>query len=249
MSFHIQTLLGDLYEINFNSLLCIPISYLFYVCVTLLYWSFVSQGFFRLSRIVYPNIQYLQSFFLYFILFFIELIFSSIILCPLLFWHCLAYFTNEYYCSIKFTNINAVLSFAFISYGSSLLLLSLIYLRIVIFLRRQPKNQSLIVKQRQHRDLAVFQRILLTVGLLVMIGIPTVVFVIIAQTTGQDYFLAFRVIWPFFSLSMMMTDILLVMFSPQLKVIIRSNRVVPSQTTTVNSIEQHHRANIPMNVF
>jgi hypothetical protein len=43
VSFNIQTLLGDLYEQDFNSSWCIFIGYIWGVFLTALYWSFINQ--------------------------------------------------------------------------------------------------------------------------------------------------------------------------------------------------------------
>jgi ABC-type multidrug transport system permease subunit len=43
MSFNIQTLLGDLYQQDFNSVWCIFIGYMFGILFGGLYWSFVNQ--------------------------------------------------------------------------------------------------------------------------------------------------------------------------------------------------------------
>ena len=58
-------------------------------------------------------------------------------------------------------------------------LLLLIYLRITIYIRLQPNNQSLVVKQRQARDLFVIRRILIIVSLLVTVGLPSTILLII----------------------------------------------------------------------
>ncbi|CAF0813467.1 unnamed protein product [Adineta steineri] len=220
VSFHIQTLLGDLYEKDSNSSWCIPVGYISYVFLNMFYWAFINQAFFRLSRIVYSKYKYLQYFWLYIILSLIELIFSCIILSPILFWHSITYLTKDYYCYVKFTQTAGILWLAFGIYGIPLLLLSLIYLRITIFLRRQPNNQLLIVKQRQQRDLVVFRRILITVGLLVILGIPPIVLLIMSQITGEEPALAFRLIWPFISLTMIGSSVSLIIFTSQLKSII-----------------------------
>lgn len=43
ISFHIQTLLGDLYQQDFNTTRCIPIGYISYVLLNMFYWGFINQ--------------------------------------------------------------------------------------------------------------------------------------------------------------------------------------------------------------
>ncbi|UJR11548.1 hypothetical protein I4U23_015728 [Adineta vaga] len=245
ISFHIQTLLGDLYEKDFNSSACIPIGYVSYVFLNMFYWAFINQAVFRLCRIVYPKYRYLQSFWFHISLSLVELIFSCIILCPLLFWHGIVYLTNEYYCYVKFTHTRGIFWLAFGIYGIPLSILSLIYLRIIIFLRRQQsKNLTLTIQQNQQRDFQVFQRILITIGVLVILGIAPITFLIMSHITGEEYFLAFRLIWPFISITMIGSSLSLFIFTPQLKnmilKLIHHNRVVPFNTAIVNFVEQKH---------
>ncbi|CAF1141345.1 unnamed protein product [Adineta ricciae] len=242
VSFHIQTLLGDLYGKTFNSASCTPIGYISYILLNMFYWAFINQALFRLCRISYSRYQYLQSFWFYISLSLIELVFSIIVLSPLLFWHAIVYLTEDFYCYVKFTHTRGILWLAFGIYGIPLSVLSLIYLRIVIFLRRQPKNLAVIVQQKQQRDLVVFQRILVTIGILVILGIAPIIFLIMAQITGEDYFLAFRLIWPFISLTMIGSSLALLLFTPQLKhmilEILHRTQIVPFDSAAVNSVEQ-----------
>lgn len=125
----------------------------------------------------------------------IELILICIILCPVLFWHDIVYLPEEHYCYVPFTNIRSTLWLVSNSYGIHLLLLSLIYLRIAIFLHRQPNNQTLVIKQRQQRDLSVIRRIYIMVGLLMALGVPTIVLLLMFYITGVKYSLFDRIAW------------------------------------------------------
>jgi len=133
----------------------------------------------------------------------------------------------------------------FNAYGSPLLVLSFIYLRITIFLHRQLNNQTLIVKQRQERDVIVIQRIIIIVGLLMTLGIPAVALLIMFYTTGEEYPLFSRIEWFFVSLSILGLVLSLVIITPQLKSIIlktfQHNRVVPLAGTLTGSIPIRHK--------
>lgn len=172
------------------------------------------------------------------------MIFSCILLSPVLLWHGITYITTEYYCYVRFTHTGGILCLAFGIYGISISLLTLIYVRITIFLRGQTNNQARAVKQRQQRDLIVIQRILITVGILMVLGISPIIFLIMAQITREDYFLAFRVIWPFISLTMIGSSLSLIALTPQLKSIVlikfTQNQITPLHGIVVTSLQMRH---------
>ncbi|CAF3987406.1 unnamed protein product, partial [Adineta steineri] len=154
-----------------------------------------------------------------------------ILLLPLLFWHDIVYLPENYYCYVKFAYSSSILWLGLIIYGIPLLFVSLIYLRITKFLQQNLNNQALVVKHHQQRDLIVCQRILITMNLLTIHGIPPIVFLIITAITGEESSLSFRISWPFMSLTMMGSSVWLVILTPQLKKIIlkkfHNHRVVP----------------------
>ena len=82
-------------------------------------------------------------------------------------------------------NLRGVLWVFCIAYGNPLLLLSLIYLRITVYLRRQSSIQTFMIRQRQQRDLIVIRRILITVSLLMALGIPAIVILLISYITNK----------------------------------------------------------------
>ncbi|CAF1358683.1 unnamed protein product [Rotaria sp. Silwood1] len=159
----------------------------------------------------------------------IILVGAFIVLCPILIWHDVIYLPNEYYCFPAFTKTRGILWALFIAYGLPLLLLSLIYLRITIFIRQQPHNQTLMVRQRQQRDLTAIQRIFINVGLLFVLGIPGVTVLIMCFINGIEYPLAYRILWVGSEVSMAILSIQMVFMTPQLKNLFiirrRQNRV------------------------
>lgn len=115
-----------------------------------------------------------------------------------------------------------------------------IYIRITNFLRRQSNTQTLVVKQRQQRDLLVIQRIITTIGFLMILGILAMVFLIIVFVTGKQHPLAMRIELIFVSLQMLGLCVLIVGYTPQLKSMIlkkkKNNSVYPIQGITADSI-------------
>ncbi|CAF1370275.1 unnamed protein product [Adineta steineri] len=241
VTFSIQSLLGDLYgKESGESSWCIFAAYIFPVLCTTLYWAFVNQAIFRLCRIVYSTRRWLQNFRLYVIIPPIQFIFICALQCPVLFWHDIVYLPQEYYCYIPYTNIRGILWSILNAYGNPVLILLFIYLRITIFLRRQPINQTLIVKKRQERDLLVIRRIFITVGLLLTLGLPSLVLLIMLSITGEESLLFFRIEWLSVSLSMVGLSVALVFITPQLKSIIlkkyQRNQVLPPNGSLATSV-------------
>ncbi len=160
-----------------------------------------------------------------------------ILFCPIVIWHGIVYIAKEHYCFVNFSNVRAVLWFLLNIYGIPLLLLLLIYLRITIFLGQHSNNQTLVIKQRQQRDLAVIRRIIIIISLLVTLGIPTTVLLLILYITGQGLSLFYRIAWFTASLSMIALSLSMVVLTPQLKNIVlkkfRHNRVIPLNGTVV----------------
>ncbi|UJR17307.1 hypothetical protein I4U23_004202 [Adineta vaga] len=252
VSFNIQTLLGDLYEQNFNTSRCIFMGYLMIICLCALYCSFVNQAFFRLCRIVYTKYKWLQNVWFYTILFPIEFILICIVFSPLMFWHDIIYLSREYYCSFYFTNTRSTLWLLFYIYVIPLLNLSLIYLRIFVFLRQQPTNQSFIVKQRQKRDLVVIKRILIITSLLVILGAPGLIILLMFYITGIEHPLFYRIEWFSINLSVCAISFVMVIFTSQLKSMIwkrfQHNQIVPQGGILVESIQRRrHDVILPYN--
>ncbi|CAF0987594.1 unnamed protein product [Adineta steineri] len=239
-SFNIQTVLGNLYEYDFNTSWCVVLGYLAPTLACSLFWAFVNQAFFRLCRVVYPTVRRLQSYQLYIILPFIELIFSCILMSLILFLHSIIYLPTDYYCFVPFTNVYSMFWLVLNNYGSPVGVLLFIYIRITIFLRRQTNTPTLIVKQRQHPDLLVIRRILITVGFVISLGIPAMIFLVMFFITNEQYPLTFPFLCFFISISMLGLCLLTIIFTPQLKKtvvkIVQQNRVTFLNDSFIASI-------------
>ncbi|CAF1408580.1 unnamed protein product [Adineta steineri] len=157
-----------------------------------------------------------------------------------LFLHDVVYLPTDYYCFVPFTNAYSMLWLAFVCYGNQIGVLSFIYIRITIFLRRQTNTPTLVVKQRQDRDLLVIRRILIIVALLISLGVPGIVFLVKSFITNTDDFLTFPFVFFFISISMIGVCISTIIFTPQLKKIvvkiIQHNRVIPLNDGFIGSI-------------
>ncbi|CAF1582839.1 unnamed protein product [Adineta steineri] len=113
----------------------------------------------------------------------------------------------------------------------------MIYIRITIFIRHHTNNLPLPIKRRHDRDFLVVQRILIIVTLLLILGIPSIFFIIRFIITGDDHPLTNRIAWFPVGISMSGLSVTLVFCIPQLKSIIvklfQQNRIKPATLATV----------------
>ncbi|CAF4083671.1 unnamed protein product [Adineta steineri] len=242
ISMNIRSILGDLYNQSFDSSWCIFSGYLSVIFLTLLYWNFLNQAFYRLIRIVYSQNRQFQSLKLYIMLPIIEIIIlTSIVLCVLLPLNGVTYLPNDYFCCLTFTNIPGILSSAFVAYICPLCCISFIYIHITRFIRQQGNIQTLVVKQQQSRDLLIIRRILIIISLLLILGMPALILVIMFIITGEKNPLLARIAYFPVTVSQAGLSVALALSIPQLKNIVlnlrRSNTVMPFNRTNQGAIQ------------
>lgn len=163
------------------------------------------------------------------------MVLAFILLSPLLYWNDVIYLWDEHYCYAAFSNIRGIVWTAAMAYGIPGLCLLVIYIRIIRFLREHANSQSQVVQRRQARDLLAIRRILTVVGVLIILGIPSVILVLIAAITGKEHPLSFRITWISLTVSMTGLSVTMIIFIPQLKNILwmkfrQQNRVIPIVT-------------------
>ncbi|CAF2842457.1 unnamed protein product [Rotaria sp. Silwood2] len=161
-------------------------------------------------------------------------------MCPIYLWNDIIYLPNEHFCYIPLTNIRGFLWIFLNIYGIPVISLSLIYFRITIFIRKHSINQTIIIKRRQDRDLNAFRRILMIVGILFVLGLPTISLILMMFITGKEHPLSFRVMSISIGTSMAGLSVALVFSVIQLKNIVwkplTSSKVMPINGTLTVSI-------------
>ncbi|CAF1302092.1 unnamed protein product [Adineta steineri] len=228
-----------LISMNVQSIL----GYVATVLLGMLYLNFLNQAFYRLIRIAYFQSRRFQSLKLYVILPIIELIIvTPILLCVLIPLNGVTYLPNDHFCCPRFTNIPSILWAAFVSYMCPLCCISFIYTHITRFIHRQGNIQTLVIKQRQSRDLLIIRRILIIVSLLLILGIPSMVLIITFIITGEENPLLARISYFPVSVSQMGLSVALLISIPQLKNIILNLRT----TGTVTPVSRVVRGTIQM---
>lgn len=162
---------------------------------------------------------------------------SFALLSPTVILHDIVYLPNDRDCFVPFTNIRGILYAAFMAYGFPLIELSIIYIHITLFIRRQAHNIALAIQRRQKRDLIAIQRIFLNVGLLVVVGMPGIVVMIMTFITGIDYPLTYRILWMGAEVAIAILSIEMVFMTPQLKNIVIKRRYQNRVTTIEGSLQ------------
>ncbi|CAF1300599.1 unnamed protein product [Adineta ricciae] len=217
--FLLRSALGDIYHIEFDTIGCAFIGYIYAVSLCVLYLSFTNQAFFRLCRIVYPQYKCLQTSNLYILIVPIQAIFASILLLPIYIWNDIVYLPNDHFCFVPISNVRGYLWIFLSVYGIPVVSLLLIYIRITIYIRQQS-NQPIRIKRRQKRDLNAIRGIFLLVGFLLFLGIPTLILMIIMFITGDEHPLTFRVTCLSIGTSMVGLSVAMITSIPQLKTIV-----------------------------
>jgi hypothetical protein len=165
----------------------------------------------------------------------ILLVGAGVFLYPILIWNGVLYSPNDYICSISFANIRGTLWFVFTCYGLPLNYLSVIYIRITLFLRQQSNDIELAIKRRQNRDLVAIQRIFINFGLLLVMGLPGMVVIIMSLVNGVQYSLSYRILWIGVEVSLLILSPQMIFMTPQLKNLVmkrwQQNRVIPNDGT------------------
>lgn len=126
------------------------------------------------------------------------------------------------------------------AYGFPSLCLSIVYIRVTIFIHQQSNHQTLLIQRRQERDLIAIRRILITVIILISVGIPTVIVLIIANVTSIEKSIYYRIQCLSAAICLVELSITTVIFNPQLRNIImkkwRRNRVEVIDNPVKNTI-------------
>ncbi|CAF3904512.1 unnamed protein product [Rotaria sp. Silwood1] len=175
----INALKADLYETNTlidkNSIACQVLGFFTYETFGCFYMTFVLQAFYRLTRVGFSfNLICIQ----------LQWIIYFLLILPSYFWSEPFYSLHElnYYCGIRYENILG-LSYTIMNiFFLPPVYLLLIYARLVYFIRYQASQLSEVRKRRRaHRDFMVTRRILFTVVVIILPGLPNLAFAIMTN--------------------------------------------------------------------
>ncbi len=224
-------------SMSFDDYYCQIRSYFNYVFVCAFYYSCALQAIFRLFRVIFPQHRTLQSRGVFIIAIIIQWLISIIYVFNHLFLGDFQYHSDISSCWLSFKNIRATLiAMAFI-YGSPLIVMSLIYVRIIRYVRQTVQTQQ-IRQNANKRDKLVVKRMLVLVLIAMAIGIPTGILLIIYMISSYLTSLAYHIQALSLTSGLVVESIALGLITPQVREIFRRNRPIHPVVTLKTVAEQ-----------
>ena len=230
-----HNLYGDLHSnTSFDSWWCYGRAYLLHVGTSLLYYSYLLQAVFRFFRIVLSNHRQLQSSRLIFLLVLFQWLISFLAVIPITVLRHFQYVPLYFYCEILLSDNQGLLIGGLLSYQLPMVGIGLIYVYILYYMKKSKRH--LIVQNRlgaNQRDLSVLRRILILIGLLVTLALPTSALWMNFLVTGYVIPIGYHVGWSTFTLSLSILPGLSVFLTPQLRELFtvpwhRNRRIEPT---------------------
>ena len=193
--------------------------FLIHGCLCALYDSYMLQATYRLCRVVFYQRKYLHTFSLYVLLVVIETFVGVFSLLPVLIRGDIVYLASEYFCQTPFTNVSAMMYIAVRLFLLPILFIISVYIYLLYHIRRsgQVSISFRHNSQRNRRDLIVIRRLLLTLTILIMLALPSVIFLLIFTLTGHLLSLTYRVGWFSVSFSLVSLAYMLIGLTRPLK--------------------------------
>ncbi|CAF1363994.1 unnamed protein product [Adineta ricciae] len=242
---HIHVLGADLYGlVGFNNTdelnTCRFQGFLIYTTFGCCCNSFVLQAFYRYTRIVYSKKRIFQSFTFYIVCILFQWMMDFLLVLPQYLWPGIIYtlYTLDYYCGILYEQAAAMWCTGIVIYIFPVIFISLIYMSLMRFIRRQTSNLHQTGRMRTvQRDSAVIRRILFIVNTLTLPGMPNIIHTIMVNIdrSKSGLYNMYRIQWMFPAIGIFIFSIALVFLTPQFKVLIfdtiyyRNNRVIPME--------------------
>jgi hypothetical protein len=193
--------------------------FLIHAVLCVLYDSYILQAIYRFCRIVLHQYKHLYTFSLYCFLIFIESVFGILSISPVFIGRYVVYLSTEYYCQTPFTNIPAILYIACRLFLLPIILISIIYICLVKHLRQinfyHHRSKS------NRRNLIIIRRILMMLTVLILLGLPSMIFLIIYMLTGHFVSITYRVGWLSVSFSLVFLAYMLIQLTRTLRKTVR----------------------------
>jgi hypothetical protein len=207
--------------------------FLIHGVLCILYDSYILQAIYRFFRVVFHQHKRLHTFSLYCFLILIESLFGIISISPILIRGDVVYLSSEYYCQTPFTNIPAIMYLALRLFLVPILLITMAYLCLLHHIHRidlLSTNYHRRSKQNR-RNLVIIRRLLLMLSILILLGLPSVIFLFILIFTGHLVSITYRVGWLSVSFSLVFLAYMLIQLTRPLRKTVR--RVFCRRTITM----------------
>ncbi len=217
-----------------------------------LYDSYILQAGYRLCRVVFYRRKSLYSFPLYSFLIPIESLFGVVSISPILLRGDIIYLSSEYYCQTPFTDIPAITYVALRLFLLPILFITFVYICLLKHVRQSNSLPTTATddnhrkrSKQDKRDLIVIRRLLLMLSVLILLGLPSIIFLSIFMVTGHLISLTYRIGWLSVSFSLVFLAYMLIrLTNPLKKTVIRLlSRTSISRDRCLSSVEQQQPLN------
>lgn len=148
-------------------------------------------------------------------------------------------YESDYFCGVQYEIATHFWYLASSIYALPLVYIGIIYVRLIYFLSHQSLQLSQTHQRRRaQRDYLIIRRILFTMVVLALAGLPNLGLGLLSQikpNLSGDYYM-YRIEWMVPSVTILIISIGFVFITPQLKTVIvsrlrRENQVVPEENT------------------
>lgn len=233
MASYTTTAYGDFNKnISMNSLWCFIQFYVLLFTSSSVNYSYCTQAFFRLFRVVFFRRKVLQTFHFTLLMILIQWIVGLISIFPTIFSNIVDYVSDLSICLIPYDNIVGYVMLFSMLYFLPIIIVMLIYLSIVQYIRR-----TIITEQRRQRanrrDATILRRIIIVYFASLMAGLPTIIVLIIYWITRNSFFYTNRIQVLCLGLSLILETSALAITTPSIRSLLIRNRVTidPSRIT------------------
>jgi hypothetical protein len=211
--------LSIILEQHGNTKWCLWRGFLIHGVLCVLYDSYILQAIYRLCRVVFYRYKCLHTFSLYCFIIFIESLFGIISISLVFIRGHVIYLSTEYYCQTPFTNIPAIMYVAFRIFFLPILVIAIIYMCLLNHVRQKNFSSNICRRRSKHnrRNLIVIRRILLMLTILILLGLPSIIFLIIFIFTGYLIPITYRVGWLSVSFSLVFLAYMLIKLTRPLR--------------------------------
>jgi hypothetical protein len=208
--------LSIILEQHGNTKWCHWRGFLIHGVLCVLYDSYILQAIYRLFRVVFYRYKHLHTFSLYCFIIFIQSLFGLISISFVFIRGNVIYLPTEYYCQTPFTNISAIVYVAFRIFFLPILVIAIVYMCLLNHIR-QKSNICRRRSKHNRRNLIVIRQILLMLTNLILLGLPSIIFLIIFIFTGYLVPITYRIGWLSVSFSLVFLAYMLIQLTRPLR--------------------------------
>ncbi|CAF1219203.1 unnamed protein product [Didymodactylos carnosus] len=212
----IQSIRGNLYNISQNNQWCTIIAYFCFSFISVVYYTYCLQAFYRLIRVVFYKKKFLKSYSIYVFLCILTWLIGFLVILPLLTLNTIEYLPNDYYCHLPFHNFPVITYGFLIIYILPICLVSIIYRWIVVSVRRPLLNKP-IIRLQNMRDFKIVKKIYLNISSVILSAFIGLIFLIISWLTGHLNSMTYCLGWLCASFSFLFQSLIVIYSTPQLE--------------------------------